>query len=139
VKGLSARHLFTLFSEAPQIRRMIEERKDSTPQELMMTLAPSIVGRIVAMATGLPQNAEVEERVLDMSPDDLLNILEAVQRLSFRNGIGPFVDRMTSLIQMSRQDSKPSSNSTTKSPARSSASLQMDTPGLMHGLTRRVN
>ena len=73
--------------------------------------------------------------------------LLAMQRLSFPNGIGPFVDGVTKLMtstsgisaDMPKTAPQNSESSTTSLPAQFSASLQMDTPGMLHGRARRAN
>jgi len=146
VQGLTAGHLFQLFSEFPSMRKMIEARSGS-PQEIMLTLAPELIAKIIAMATGMPHNREAEAKAMSMGASDQLEIISAVQRMSFRDGIAPFVDRVTALLlpvvaaanKSPAMVSRDSSNSTTKSPAPFNASLQTDTPAGMRGHSRRVN
>lgn len=142
VQGLTAGHLFQLFSEFPDMRKMLGEKKGS-PQEIMLALAPELICKVISTATGTPGNKEAEAKAMTMGADDQLSIISAIVRLSFRDGIGPFVERVTALMNSTKMNqatvSKHSSESTTRSPAPFSASLQMDTPDLLRGGPRRAN
>lgn len=143
VQGLTAGHIFQLFAEFPDMRKMIDT-KQGNPQQVMLSLAPELLGKIIAMALGEAGNKEVEAKAMTMGAGDQLNIISAIQRLSFSDGIGPFVERVTALMNAVSATSPTtrsatSSNSTTKSPAAFNASLQMDTPGMIPGRARRAN
>lgn len=147
VQGLTAGHLFQLFAEFPDMRRLLDAKKGN-PQDVMLSLAPDLIAKIIAIATGQPHNKETEAKAKTMGAGDQLSILAAVQRLSFPEGIGPFVDRVTKLLTSSSAGLSPilatpplpaSSNSSTSSPASFSASLQTDTPAGMRGHARRDN
>lgn len=144
VQGWTAGHIFQLFSEFPDMRKMLE-KKEGRPQEVLLSLAPELLAKMIAMALGEAKNKEVEAKAKTMGAGDQLAILMAAQRLSFPDGIGPFVEQVnrlmtaTSATSISKTPSRTSLNSTTSSPAPSIASLQMDTPGLLRGHARRVN
>lgn len=143
VHGLSAGHLFQLFNDFPDMRKMLDS-KQGNPQEVFMSLAPELIAKIIAMATGSPHDAKAEMAAMGLGAGDQLTILLAMQRLSFPNGIGPFVDGVTKLMTSTSAGlpTTPlanSSNSKTDSPVRFSASLQTDTPGMMRGRAPRAN
>ena len=145
VQGLTAGHLFQLFTEFPDMRKLLDA-KQGNPQEVFMGLAPDLIAKVIAMVTGNPHNKEAEAKVMTMGAGDQLSILLAMQRLSFPDGIGPFVEGVTRLMtsvgsspKASMTGSPASSNSSTKLPAAFSASLQTDTPASLHGHARRDN
>ena len=143
VQGLTAGHLFQLFAEFPDMRKLLQVGEGS-PQTIMLQLAPDLIAKIIAIATGMAGNAEVEAKAKTMGASDQLAVIAAVQRLSFPDGIGPFVERVTQLMgsaaaTLPEAVSLDSLNSATKSHVPFSASLQMDTPGMMRGPARRVN
>ncbi len=143
VQGLSAGHLFQLFNDFPDMRKMMD-RKEGDPKEIFMSLAPELIAKIIAMVTGSPHDKQAEMAAMGLGAGDQLTILLAMQRLSFPNGIGPFVDGVTKLMTSASENlpTMPlatSSNSTTDSHVRFSASLQTDTPGMMRGHARRAN
>ena len=143
VHGLSAGHLFQLFNDFPDMRKLLD-KKEGDPKEIFMSLAPELIAKMIAMATGSPHDKQAEMKAMALGAGDQLAIMLAMQRLSFPNGIGPFVDGVTKLMT-STSEGLPtiplpiSSNSTTDSPVRFSASLQTDTPGMMRGHQRRAN
>jgi hypothetical protein len=144
VHGLTAGHLFQLFAEFPDMRKMLKKEIGSSPQEMMLALAPDLIAKIIAMVTGDAHNKEAEAKAKEIGASDQLSIMAAVQRLSFPEGIGPFVERVTGLMTSASTRaiipvSMDSSDSMIKSPARFSASLQTDIPAGMHGHSRRVN
>jgi hypothetical protein len=143
VQGLSAGHLFQLFADFPDMRKLLDA-KQGNPQEVFMSLAPELIAKIIAMVTGSPHDKKAEMSAMALGAGDQLTILLAMQRLSFPNGIGPFVDGVTKLMTSTSETLTmtglpTSSSSTTKSAAAFNASLQMDTPELMRGPARRAN
>lgn len=142
VQGLTAGHIFQLFSKFPDMRKLIDN-KQGNPQEVLLTLAPELIAKIIAMATGHPNDKAIEDKAMTMGAGDQVAILAAIQRLSFRDGIGPFVDRVSALMTSAATGLQPRSqtslNSTTASPVPFNASLQTDTPPGMRGHARRVN
>jgi hypothetical protein len=147
VRGLTAGHIFQLFSEFPDMRKLFETGADRNPQEVMLSLAPDLFAKIIAIATGDAGNKEAEEKVKTMGASEQLTLLAAVQRLTFKDGIGPFIDRVSALMgsmmpaeeAMEPNSSGNSASSTTPLRSRSSALLQTDTPNLAHGRAPRVN
>src|SRR5262245_39017460 len=145
VQGLTAGHLFQLFSEFPEMRKMIAQKAGS-PQEMMLALAPDLIAKIIALTTEKDpvQRKLVETKAKTLGASDQLIVLEAVQRLSFPDGIGPFVERVTAISKkasagLPEAGSTISSNSTTASPAPFNALLQTDGPPNLRGHARRAN
>jgi hypothetical protein len=141
VQGLTAGHIFQLFAQFPDMRKLLDGKQGS-PQEVMLGLAPDLIAKLIAMSLGEGHNKEVEAKALTMGAGDQLTILAAMQRLSFPDGIGPFVDKVTAIMTSVKSPTTPSTtslNSTTDSPAPFNASLQMDTPGMLRGHARRAN
>lgn len=134
VRGLTAGHIFQLFNEFPDMRKALDSKT-------MLDMAPELIAKIIAMALGHPRDKAIEARAMSMGAGDQIAIIAAVQRLTFTDGVGPFVDQITRLMTSVSMpaSSPPSSNSTTKLPAQSSALLQMDTPGMMPGRAHRAN
>jgi hypothetical protein len=141
VQGLSAAHLFKLFSEFPDMTQMIGQMGNAGAA--MLNMAPDLIAKIIATATGSPDDKQIEEQAKTLGAADQMAILMAVQRLSFPQGFGPFVDQITKLMGTSSlMPSIPSGNtdeSGTNSREPSSASLQTESPGLMRGTSPRVN
>ena len=54
VQGLTAGHIFQLFAEFPDMRKLLDS-KQGNAQEVMLTLAPDLIAKIIAMAVGKPR------------------------------------------------------------------------------------
>jgi hypothetical protein len=134
VRGLTAGHVFQLFSEFPDMRKAFDGKT-------LLNLGPELLAKIIAMGLGHPRDKDIEARAMSMGAGDQIVIIAAMQRLTFPDGIGPFVEQITKLMTSVSTPSlsRFSSNSTTRSPAASSALLQMDTPGMMPGRAHRAN
>jgi hypothetical protein len=137
IHGLTALQLFKLFSEFPDMQKMIGQLGN---EAAMLSLAPELIGKVIAMVTGSGGSKEVEEKAKELGAADQLTILGAVQRLSFPQGFGPFVNQ---LAQLMGTDITTSPGTTaeqgTNSHAPSSAALQTDSPGMTRGTSPRVN
>jgi hypothetical protein len=144
VQGLSAGHLFQLFNDFPEMRKMFDSKGDA--KEVFLSLAPELIAKVIAMATGKPHDKQAEMQAMALGAWEQGVILLAVQQMTFPRGIGPFVDMVTKLMTStssvsteSKTGTPDSESSMIDSPAQFSASLQMDTPGMLHGRARRVN
>lgn len=141
VQGLTAGHIFQLFNEFPDMRKMFETGSDASPQSVMLQLAPDLIARIISVATGSPGDPAVEAKARTMGATDQLAILSAVQRLSFKDGIGPFIDQISSLMgaampmptELEEKVAKTYSDTVKKLRSQSNASLQTDTPNMTRG------
>jgi hypothetical protein len=138
VRGLTAANLFKLFSEFPDMQKLLEQM--GTPGAVMMNMAPDAFAKVIAISTGMPGSKEAEDNARELGAADQLAILSVVMRLSFPQGFGPFVEQVTKLMGM---DAKTLSGTSTKqgnsSHDASSAALQTDSPGLTRGVSPPVN
>ena len=71
IQGLTAGHIFQLFSKFPDMRKLLDAKQGS-PQEVMLTLAPELIAKIIAMATGQSNNKEIEAKAKTMGAGDQL-------------------------------------------------------------------
>jgi hypothetical protein len=131
VRGLTAANLFKLFSEFPGLPQAMQQIGDANATPIL-DLAPDLLAKIIAMATGSPGNKEVEDKAKELGAADQMAILGAVQRLSFPQGFVPFVNEMTRLMGTE-------TNQGNSSRAPSSASFQTDSPGMTRGDSPRAN
>lgn len=143
VQGLTAGHLFELFTKFPDMRKVFNARNEN-PQAVLMGLAPDLIVRVISLALGEADNAEVEAKIKTMGVADQFAIIAAVFRLSFPDGVVPFVNQVTKLLtsttsELSGVGLKSSTNATTKSPAPFNAALQTDTLSLARGRAPRAN
>jgi hypothetical protein len=135
VRGLTAASLFKLFSEFPDMQPALAQM--GTSNSAMLELAPDLFAKIIAIATGSPDDEAIIAKAKELGAADQMAILSAVQRLSFPQGFGPFVEQITRLMvpDTPSQPSGPGNSS----PAPSNAALQTDSPGIARGASPRVN
>jgi hypothetical protein len=124
-----------LFAEFPNMQQALAEM--GTSGSGMLELAPDLFAKVIAIATGSPDDAAVIAKARELGAADQMAILSAVQKLSFPQGFGPFVDQMARLMVMDTptQSTEPGNSSH----APSNAALQTDSPGLTRGASPRVN
>jgi hypothetical protein len=126
VRGISAKDALTIIQRFPKLAKLIGGFDVTT----FMAAAPDAVAAILARATSKP-GAEVSEEAEiaagNIPVEIQFDILEAVGRLTFKNGFGPFVQRIMRLA-----DAADSASFTKvpdmKSPQESKPSSQPDTP-----------
>jgi hypothetical protein len=135
VRGLTAASVFKLFAEFPNMQQALAEM--GTSGSSMLELAPDLFAKVIAIATGSPDDAAVIAKARELGATDQMAILSVVQKLSFPQGFGPFVDQMARLMVMDTptQSSAPGNSSH----APSNAALQTDSPGLTRGASPRAN
>lgn len=138
VRGLTTANVFKLFSDVPDMQEMLSQM--GTAGAVMMNLAPDLFAKIIAIATGSPGDAAMEARAKELGAADQMMILNAVQRLSFPQGFGPFVEQITKLAGMDTITSSETLNAQgNSSRAPSSAALQTDSPGMTRGTSPPAN
>ena len=135
VRGLTAASLFKLFSEFPNMQEALAQM--GTSSSVMLELAPDLFAKVIAIATGSPDDAAIIAKAKELGAADQMAILSVVQKLSFPQGFGPFVDQITRLMVMDTPTQ--SSGQENSSHAPSNAALQTDSPGLTRGTSPSVN
>jgi hypothetical protein len=135
VRGLTAASLFKLFAEFPNMHQALAEM--GTTSSGLLELAPDLFAKVIAIATGSPDDAAVIAKARELGAADQMAILSVVQKLSFPQGFGPFVDQMTRLMVTGAPTQ--SSGQGNSSHAPSNAALQTDSPGLTRGDSPSAN
>lgn len=95
VFGISAKGLFSIFQRYPAVGKWFSGGKFTVPD--LVAEAPDAMAAIIAAGCALPGNAEAEERASTFPIEAQLDVLEAIARLTFKNGFGPFVMRIVAL------------------------------------------
>lgn len=98
VYGVSARGIFHIFQRFPEVGLWFKNGvgKKIDPKKLLAE-APGAIASIIAAGCGSPGNDEAE-LVADLMPiETQLDLLEAILRLTFSKGFGPFVQRIVAL------------------------------------------
>jgi hypothetical protein len=150
--GVSAGGLFYLINNYPEIRSLMERKVADLNVEDLLEKAQSAISAVIAIGTTDPEEytantKEWKEVVLKaasrantLGVSDQLNAVSAIFRLTFPEGTGPFVTRINAMTEaFNTTMTTPTTESVTKSPARSNASFQTDSVGIARGAVRRDN
>jgi hypothetical protein len=97
IYGLGAKSVFILLQRFPHLGAMLKGGNINWQQFIQE--APDAVAAILAAALGRSGDEEVEEAVSLYGVEIQVDILAAVMRLTFKNGFGPFVDRIVQLTR----------------------------------------
>lgn len=127
VFGLSAKGLFLIFQRFPQVGKWFKGgvTVKIEPQALLAEV-PGAISAIIAAGCGEAGNPKAEEVAERFPVEAQLDILEAVLKLTFRSGFGPFVQRMVALSEVVKSQNY-GRGSVTTSPQGSKPALPQDT------------
>lgn len=133
VSGLSAEDLFHLIAKYPDLRSLMDPTEGATVSpDKLLSFAPVAVSEAAACATGERGNDKAAEAFRRLGVATQLSIINAVLRLTFPEGAGPFVVQLKALTAMvGVQDSN--------SPGQSPDALLMDEPRPMPGTLPRAS
>lgn len=123
VRGVSAEDGLAVFVRFPALAELI----GGFTMVKFIQAAPDAVAAIIATATGSPGDAEAEEAAKHVPLETQFDILEAVGRLTFKSGFGPFAERLMGLVNAANSGSS-SRAPAMKSPPPSKPSSPPDTP-----------
>lgn len=98
VYGVSAKGIFLVFQKFPEVMKWFKGGK--LDLKLLIDQAPDAIAGVIAAGCGLPGNVKAEERAGMLGVESQLDVLEAITRLSFKAGFGPFVLRIVALSEI---------------------------------------
>lgn len=126
VVGVSAKGVVALFTRFPEVQKWFAVAGQNIKVAQLVNELPGAIEAIIAAGCGLPGNTAAEEVAGALPVEVQLDVLEAIGRLTFKNGFGPFVQRMLALSNAARSVNYGRAQDT-KSPPASKPSLQPDT------------
>lgn len=97
VYGVSAKGIFSIFQRFPQVLEWFKggvPKQDLTP---ILREVPEAIAAVIAAGCGHPGDERAEQAAENMTVELQLDVLDAIARLTFRNGFGPFVQRIVAL------------------------------------------
>lgn len=99
VYGVSAAGILSVFQRFAEIGQWFRGSSNGAKVDVkkLMAEAPAAIGAIIAAGCGSPGDAKAEKIAGLIPADTQLDILEAIGRLTFKNGFGPFVKRIVAL------------------------------------------
>jgi hypothetical protein len=96
VKGIAARTALDIINRFPAT--MVQAlQKGELNVSLLFKTAPEVINALIAAAVGKPGDEAAEADAAEVPLEIQMDILEAVGRLTFRSGFGPFVARIKAL------------------------------------------
>ncbi|RWQ12334.1 hypothetical protein [Mesorhizobium sp.] len=95
VFGVSAKGVAVLLARFPELRLLMTGR-DVGPEKLM-AMGGDVVEAIIAAGIGFPGDDAQEEAAGRLNVEAQADLLAATLRLTFPNGLGPFVEKLTAL------------------------------------------
>ncbi len=126
VHGISAKAGLDIFKRFPKILGMMTG--DGFSLTTFLTVAPDAVAAIIATAAGDPGDKTAEEAASNLGLETQFDILEAVGRLTFTKGFGPFAERIMALANGEANSGLSGKGPDTKSPPLLKPSLSPDIP-----------
>jgi len=126
VVGVSAKGVVTLFTRFPEVQKWFAVPGQNIRVAQLVAQIPGAIEAIIAAGCGSPGNEAAEDMAGNLPVEVQLDVLEAIGRLTFKNGFGPFVKRMLALSNAA-QSANYGRAQDTKSPPASKPSLQPDT------------
>ena len=96
VYGVSAKVCLSLLQRFPEILTKAMAGGGVKFNDIIAA-APDAIAAVIAAGTGHMGEEEVEEDANNLPIEVQMDILEAIGRLSFRSGFGPFAQRIMSL------------------------------------------
>lgn len=93
VTGVSARDALAIFKRFPKLANMLNGFNLAT----FLEVAPEAAAAIIAAACGKLGNEEDEAAAAKIGIETQYDLLEAIGGLTFKNGFGPFVEKIMRL------------------------------------------
>lgn len=100
VTGITAKGLLVLLSRFPEVRKMVASRGQDVSAEDLMTLAPEAIACVIASGCGSPGDKKMEAVAAGLNAGEQLDLLGSILRLTFPQGVLPFVEKLTSMVGM---------------------------------------
>jgi hypothetical protein len=94
LRGLCLRQIAHLFLQFPSLRNKFTEGAPEVDLTELIALAPDAIATIIAEAAGQPEAAD---KIADgnlLTPEEMLDCLEAIHDLTFPRGMRPLLERL---------------------------------------------
>lgn len=133
VYGVSVHGVFSIFQRFPEVRSWFTEKTGRVIDfKKLIAEVPDAVSAVIAAGCGNPGNEAAEEMAALFPVETQLDILEAIGRLTFKNGFGPFAQRIVAFAEAA-QSVNFGRAPDTKSPKASKPSSPPATPQKVSG------
>lgn len=113
--GISAKGLFAIFQRFPEVGQWFKGGRFD-PKSLIAQVPDCIAG-VIAAGCGYAGDEAMEKKAENIAVEAQIDIIEAIFRLTFKNGFGPFVQRMVALSAQAESQNYGRGSLTTSPPA----------------------
>jgi len=93
LRGLGLRQIATLLLQFPSLRNIITQGAPSIDFTELLAIAPDAIATIIAEAAGQPDAVDAIVGG-NLSPDEVLDCLTAIQEITFPKGVVPLLVRL---------------------------------------------
>jgi hypothetical protein len=95
VPGLSIDGIAQLLNRFDEVRGWLSGGAVDLSAEALVGTGPHLVAAVIAAGTGAPGDEQAEAVASDLAVGEQLALLEAIMRVSFPDGLGNFLNRLT--------------------------------------------
>lgn len=99
VYGISVKGIAILFQRFPEARGWFTGVGGNVKVQELVKEAPDAIAAVIAAGCGFPGNKEAEEVAAKLPIEAQLDVLQAIAGLTFKNGFGPFAERIADLAE----------------------------------------
>lgn len=132
VHGISTEGIFRLFERFPDMQAWLSGAGLADPAQTLLS-APGAIAAIIVAASDAEGSIQAEKNASGLPIEIQLDLLEAIGRLTFRSGFGPFVQRIAQLAAVVAVVARSGRDTGTNSRRQSTTSLETATPSTPSG------
>lgn len=129
VTGVSVKGVVALFRRFPEIRTIMSGRGSELNGQDVIDKLPDSVPAIIAAGCGQIDNPAAEDIVSRLPLSEQVELLEAVLKLTFKDGIGPFAAKLAALGLLADRSTKARDTSSPRPSRNSGQAEATTTPG----------
>jgi hypothetical protein len=100
VNGISLEGVVSLLRDHPELIDLFKGSKTEFTFKDILDKGLDLVSAVCAAGLGCPGNKEAIERCKQLSPQDLMDVGQAIMEESFPAGVANFIQRLTGLLNM---------------------------------------
>jgi hypothetical protein len=126
VRGVSVDAIASIVARFPELKSLVDGGSGNSFLPRLIQGCGAAVGPIIAAGCGHLADETYEQHAASLLPEHQMKFLKAIFGLTFPNGIGSFVETLTSLIGGAGEGAKPIKVRLRKSPSPSSPSPDAD-------------
>jgi hypothetical protein len=141
---MTTEDIFYLLFTYPDLQALAQKKGTKLTANAVMEMGPEILAQIAVHGTHEKANKKALEKAKQLPGAFMAKIMAAIFRLTFPQGIGPFVEDLNEMtksftVTSAASLSQPIADSPSPSPSMWNAQLQMDSASEMRYRPHRAN